>query len=283
MVVRSHPTGVFTCSRAGDNNGAVVTVTGPDPFATVVDLVTSVAETPGSTDVRLTALSDLLTTRLDSTAGLMLHGAPHEYEVRAIGSSASPAIRARMSAEMRITAGPDPLLDPIRGGNLDPTTAGRAYGGQDRWQASPKCIGSIEIWGIDQVVVLPARTGVEFVVFFVGRRGADYDESDLALLRAVQPVVMGLARMLEPEHLPAPTLRLQQLTGRETQILHLLANGRKAATIARIAGCSERTVHRHLSNIYGKLDVGDRLSAVNAARRLGLLDHEDGVAHLRHG
>lgn len=265
------------------DNGPVVPGPGIDPFATVVELVTRVAEAPGNADVRLEALCDLLTERLSSTTGLMVHGAPDGYDVRAVGKAASPEIAARMSDELRINAGPDPLLDPIRGGSLDPTTAGRAYGGQERWKASPKCTGSIELWGIDQVAALPVRTGVEFVVFFVARRGADYDDEDLALLRAVQPVVTGLAQLLEPEHLPPPALRLQQLTGRETQVLHLLANGHKAATIARIAGCSERTVHRHLSNIYGKLDVGDRLSAVNAAHRLGLLDDEHPITRLRHG
>ncbi len=30
-------------------------------------------------------------------------------------------------------------------------------------------------------------------------------------------------------------------------------------------------MHRHLSNVYGKLDVGDRLTAVTRAQQLGLL------------
>lgn len=257
-----------------------------DPFATVVDLVTRVTQVGDDADVRLTALSDLLIEHLSSTTGLMLHGAPDGYDVRAVGRAASPEIGARMSDELRIATGPDPLIDPIRGGSLDPTTAGRAYGGQERWQSSAKCRGSLELWGIDQVAALPVRTGTEFVVFFIARRGADYDEHDLDLLRAVQPVVAGLVRLLEPEHLPEPALRLHQLTGRENQILRLLADGHKANTIARIAGCSERTVHRHLSNIYGKLDVGDRLSAVTRAHRLGLLGPawpEHGASHPRHG
>ncbi len=256
----------------------MVTDSGGDPFATVVDLVTTVAEAPGSTDARLAALGDLLIERLGSSAGLMIHGAPHGYDVRAVGRSASPEARAQMSANMRIDAGPDPLLDLFRAGSLEPTTAGRAYGGQQQWQSSPKCIGSLEIWGINQVAALPVRPGTEFVVFFIGRRGEDYDDADLEFLRAVQPVVVGLVQLFEPEHLLP-----KRLTDRETQVLRLLAAGHKAHTIARLAGCSERTVHRHLSNIYGKLRVGDRLSAVTRAHRMGLLDGEDGLASSRHG
>lgn len=259
----------------------MVPATEGEPFSTVVDLVTTVAEAGDSVDARIAAISDLLIDRLDSTTGLMVHGALDGYEVRAVGRGASPDIQDRMSDEMRITAGPDPLLDPIRGGDLSPTTAGRAYGGQERWQASPKCIGSLQIWGINQVAALPVRPGEEFIVFFVGRQGEDYDEADLRLLRLVQPVVTGLARILEPDHLPRPHLRLQHLTDRETQVLHLLSLGHKAATIARLAGCSERTVHRHLSNIYTKLGVGDRLTAVTTAHRLGLIETD--IPGRRHG
>jgi len=246
---------------------------GNDPFATVVDLITKVAEASGSADVRLEAISDLLTERTRSSVGLMVHGAPGGYEVRAVGRAASPETRLRMNDEMRIDARPDPLLDLFRAGHLEPTTAARAYGGQGRWQASPKCTGSVEIWGINQVAALPVRPGVEFVVFFVGRLGEDYDETDLAVLRAVQPVVTGLARMLEPEHVRSSS-HPDHLTAREIQVLGLLAAGHKASTIGRIAGCSHRTVHRHLSNIYGKLGVGDRLSAVTVAHRLGLIEVE---------
>ena len=208
---------------------------------------------------------------LDSPSGLMVHGAPAGFDVRALGHGATPAARMRLTDELRITGGPDPLLDPIRAGNLTPTTAGRAYGGQEAWLASTKCRGSIEIWGIDQVAALPARTGPAFVTFLVGRRGEDYSQTDLDRLRTVQPAVMGLVAVLEPQDLPRPAVRVAQLTPREQEILRLLAEGHTAAAIGHRAGCSQRTVHHHLSNIYGKLDVTDRLSAVVRAQELGLL------------
>ena len=51
------------------------------------------------------------------------------------------------------------------------------------------------------------------------------------------------------------------LTGREIEILQLLATGRTNRAIAAGLTISERTVDRHVSNIYTKLDVSTRAAA----------------------
>ena len=51
------------------------------------------------------------------------------------------------------------------------------------------------------------------------------------------------------------------LTGREIEILRLLATGRTNRAIAAGLTISERTVDRHVSNIYTKLDVSTRAAA----------------------
>jgi DNA-binding CsgD family transcriptional regulator len=51
------------------------------------------------------------------------------------------------------------------------------------------------------------------------------------------------------------------LTGRELQVLRLLASGRTNKAIARELSLSERTVDRHISNIFTKLDVSTRSAA----------------------
>ncbi|MFB9375643.1 response regulator transcription factor [Kineococcus gynurae] len=61
------------------------------------------------------------------------------------------------------------------------------------------------------------------------------------------------------------------LTPRQLLALGHLGEGRTAAAIARLMGVSERTVHKHLENLYRTLGVGDRLSAVLKGRELGLL------------
>jgi DNA-binding CsgD family transcriptional regulator len=67
-----------------------------------------------------------------------------------------------------------------------------------------------------------------------------------------------------------------RLTGRERDVLALVAAGLTADAIGRRRGISPGTVRKHLQNVYGKLGVGDRLVAVDIARRHGLLP--DGAA-----
>lgn len=51
------------------------------------------------------------------------------------------------------------------------------------------------------------------------------------------------------------------LTGREVQVLRLVASGRTNRAIARKLGISEKTVARHVSNIFNKLDLSSRAAA----------------------
>jgi ATP/maltotriose-dependent transcriptional regulator MalT len=52
------------------------------------------------------------------------------------------------------------------------------------------------------------------------------------------------------------------LTPREVEILRLIARGKANRAIANELHLSERTVHRHVSNIFTKLDVDSRTAAV---------------------
>jgi DNA-binding NarL/FixJ family response regulator len=52
-----------------------------------------------------------------------------------------------------------------------------------------------------------------------------------------------------------------QLTGRELEVLRLVAAGRTNREIARDLVISERTVDRHVSNVFSKLDVQSRSAA----------------------
>lgn len=64
---------------------------------------------------------------------------------------------------------------------------------------------------------------------------------------------------------------VEALTGREREVLHLLAAGCGTRAIAQQRIVSEGTVKRHVSNILGKLAVHSRLEAVARAHALGLL------------
>lgn len=54
-------------------------------------------------------------------------------------------------------------------------------------------------------------------------------------------------------------------------VLSVLSEGLTAEAISRRLGISPRTAGKHLEHIYRKLDVCDRLMAVNRARELGLI------------
>jgi DNA-binding NarL/FixJ family response regulator len=61
------------------------------------------------------------------------------------------------------------------------------------------------------------------------------------------------------------------LTERELQVLRLLATGKTNHAIATDLVLSEKTVHRHVSNIFTKLDVSSRAAATAYAYRHRLL------------
>jgi DNA-binding NarL/FixJ family response regulator len=61
------------------------------------------------------------------------------------------------------------------------------------------------------------------------------------------------------------------LTVREIEVLRLVAGGSNNAQIAEQLFVSEHTVHRHIANIFGKLDVSSRAAAVAQGVRRGIL------------
>ncbi|QFZ22268.1 response regulator [Saccharothrix syringae] len=76
---------------------------------------------------------------------------------------------------------------------------------------------------------------------------------------------------------PEPVAAFPELTGREREVLRLMAAGRGNATIAGELVLSPKTVRNHVSNILRKLHVADRAQAVSRAKRAGL---GDGSGHI---
>ncbi|HEX2130553.1 MAG TPA: response regulator transcription factor [Actinophytocola sp.] len=63
----------------------------------------------------------------------------------------------------------------------------------------------------------------------------------------------------------------QTLSGREVEVLALVAKGLTNAEIGRALHITEATVKTHLLRTFGKLDVSDRTAAVTTAMAQGLL------------
>jgi two-component system response regulator NreC len=63
----------------------------------------------------------------------------------------------------------------------------------------------------------------------------------------------------------------EQLTGREREILKLLAEGHSTHEIAQMLVISPKTVERHKTNLMAKLDIHNRLDLFKYALRKGII------------
>lgn len=88
---------------------------------------------------------------------------------------------------------------------------------------------------------------------------------DAVFGRTVAPRV--LRRIGSDEGAPPP---FPMLTGREVEVLDLLARGRTNGQIASVLFLSAKTVRNHVSNILMKLPAADRHEAADLARAAGL-------------
>jgi len=70
----------------------------------------------------------------------------------------------------------------------------------------------------------------------------------------------------------AMTAQLPELSRRELDVLEGMARGSTYRQIAETLAISPHTVHTHVRKLYEKLDARSRHDAVDAARRLGLLE-----------
>jgi DNA-binding NarL/FixJ family response regulator len=107
------------------------------------------------------------------------------------------------------------------------------------------------------------------------------DTHEEALLRSVRAVANGealfgpavaerLIQYLAAATPPAEPHAFPELTGRELEVLSLLAQGLTNQAVADRMGISLKTARNHVSNILGRLQVADRTEAVARARAAGL-------------
>jgi DNA-binding NarL/FixJ family response regulator len=92
----------------------------------------------------------------------------------------------------------------------------------------------------------------------------DWEANDVA--RAVHMVGLGMTMFAPKAEQPAPLL-----TGREHEVLELIAAGSTNREIAERLFLSPHTVKEHTSVLYRKLTARNRAEAVQRAQRMGLL------------
>jgi DNA-binding CsgD family transcriptional regulator len=166
---------------------------------------------------------------------------------------------------------------------MAPMSGADAFGGGAAWRRSPLRDLLVQVGGCDQTVILPLAVGrAEACSLGFARRGRDFTQAEMAPLAALQPLLQALLRhvgQLADWRVPlgddaAPALAAAAdvgLTPREVTVLNLVAEGLTGSAIGHRLSCSPRTVEKHLANLYRKLGVGDRVSAVLEAQRRRLL------------
>lgn len=129
-------------------------------------------------------------------------------------------------------------------------------------------------FGTEHQMALPLQLGPGRHRAFVMGRTERFDRHEVQLAELLWRLLTGVDRHVRtlarvgPHREAAADLRL---TPREQAVLGLLVDGLTAGAIGRRLAVSERTVHKHLEHVYGKLGVADRLSAVLRAQDAGLL------------
>jgi DNA-binding NarL/FixJ family response regulator len=131
------------------------------------------------------------------------------------------------------------------------------------------------------ILTSAAGTGPVAPAMAAGAAGYLYKDVDPeALVRAIRTAADGnlvlapgaAAPLTAPAGAAAQGRGARALTGRERQVLALIARGRSNREIAREFGVAEKTVKTHVSSVLAKLGVQDRTQAALYAVRHGLTD-----------
>lgn len=136
-------------------------------------------------------------------------------------------------------------------------------------------------WGLEQQLSIPvAVDGRSYETFVIYRDAKDFTADDVEFAAVIQPMLEALRRQADALDRWRKTAWVGHgdgprhgLTTRESAVLSLVSDGHTAKAIGHRLSISERTVHKHMEHINGKLGVRDRVSAVVRAQQLGLLPH----------
>ncbi|WAL63880.1 response regulator transcription factor [Amycolatopsis cynarae] len=191
----------------------------------------------------------------DGLSGMF--AADPEFEV--LGEAADGAEAVRLAHALR----PDVILMDLRMPGMD----GVAAIGELARRGNDARILVLTTYDTDGYVLPAIEAGATGYLL----KDAPRDE----LLRAVRAAAQGqsvlspavAALLMNRVRAPGP----EPLSPREREVLALVADGKTNREAAACLFLSEATVKSHLLNIYAKLEVGDRASAVAEAFRRGLL------------
>lgn len=186
-----------------------------------------------------------------------------EPDIELVGEAENGAEAVSLTLERA----PDVVVMDLRMPQVDGIEATR----QVRLLAPSTAVIVLTMFEDDLSVFAAMRVGASGYLL----KGAEQDE----IVRALRAVAAGEAIFGPPvarlvlAHFASgdgsARAAFPQLTGRERDVLDLIASGKGNATIAHELTLSLKTVRNHVSNIFTKLQVSDRSAAIVKARDAG--------------
>ncbi len=213
-----------------------------------------------------------------SGIALLLSGVP-DIEVIADVDTGEDAV------DLAVRLHPDVVIADVRMPGMDGVETTRrivrATGEADTDQVPVKVL-VLTTFHVDEAVLAALRAGASGFIL--------KDAAPTELVAAVRAVAAGeawldpaVARRLIDEFasrsypgLPSPD-ELRALTGREREVLVLIAHGLSNAEISDFLVVGEGTTKTHVGRIFAKLGLRDRAQAVATAYRCGLVRPDDAL------
>lgn len=128
------------------------------------------------------------------------------------------------------------------------------------------------------IVVLTLNPAQDFLLTVMKSGASAFVEKSAPLAELISAIehsfiaplsfsAQGISRVMKKDH------EANALTTREIQVLEKLSDGLSAGSIGVELFITEATVKTHLASIYRKLDSKNRIQAIIAAKKIGLLLH----------
>jgi DNA-binding CsgD family transcriptional regulator len=150
-----------------------------------------------------------------------------------------------------------------RSGDLRSVTKPLDFYSERQWHSSAMYSELVRgSWGLEHEIQVNLPGGSMRTIRLILFRGPgpDFSERDRALLALLRPHLRQAYLDAERRRHPIPPI-----TPRQRELLRLVAAGHTNAQIARRLGVTDKTVGKHLENIYARLQVSSRTAAVTRA------------------
>jgi DNA-binding CsgD family transcriptional regulator len=158
--------------------------------------------------------------------------------------------------------GCEPCSYPDRSGDLRSVTKVSDFYSDTEWHNQAMYCDYFRPVGIEREIMLclPGGPGKTIRLVLFRGPGPDFTERDRKLLALLRPHLYEAYTDGQRRSRGLP-----DLTERQWQLMRLVAAGYSNAQIARRLFISEGTVRKHLENIFERLDVTNRIAAIDQA------------------